>query len=332
MLEPTETICERCVLSDSVPDVSIGADGVCSLCREYEGQKDTYDGYFRSEEDLLELLRTAHNPKGEYDVLLMYSGGKDSTYVLYRLLEMGQRILALTFDNGYIPAACFENIRGVCGDAGVESLIVRHERAVMDRVFANSLREQSAVCTGCFRALTARGTEVAVEKDIPIVMTGLSRGQMFHEKVHQLVSRGKTDGDEIDRWLRVFRRRYHERNDEIAQLIQDRALHDVGAFERILFVDFFRYSDVAKTEIVRLIEERAPFWRKPENVGGCSSNCMINDVGIKVFQETKGYHYYAAPVAWDVRFGHLSRAEALEELRSELDEDRVQGILKGLAL
>ena len=52
----------------------------------------------------------------------------------------------------------------------------------------------------------------------------------------------------------------------------------------------------------------------------------------KVFQENKGHHYYAEPVGWDVRFGHLSRTEALEELKTELDEDRVQGILKGLAL
>lgn len=326
------TTCQRCVLTTNVPGVTLDDEGVCSVCREYDDHRDVYDAYFKTEDDLVELLRQTHNPDGQYDVLLMYSGGKDSTFVLNKLVDMGQRILAVTFDNDYVPKDCFENIRGVCEDAGVDSLILSLDRKTMDRVFASSLRTDSEVCTGCFRALTARGTEVAIEKNIPIVMTGLSRGQIFDTKVHQFMAAGKTDVDEIDRWLRAFRRRYHEQQDDIAELIHDQAAADVEAFEKTHFIDFFRYCKVTKQDIVQLIKERNPAWRKPENVGGCSSNCMINDVGIKVFTETKGYHNYAVPAAWDIRFGHETRDEVLADLETDLDDARINGILTQLQI
>ena len=97
-------------------------------------------------------------------------------------------------------------------------------------------------------------------------------------------------------------------------------------------MDFFRYSPVTKKEIVELISERAPFWRKPENVGGCSSNCLINDVGIKMHLETKGFHNYAIPLAWDVRFGHIGRDEALAELSADVDSPKVESIMKKIGV
>src|SRR5207244_2416602 len=105
----------------------------------------------------------------QFDCLLLYSGGRDSTYVLYRLVDLGLRVLALTFDNGYIPAGCFENIQHVCEGLGVESTIVRVEQSKMDRVFALSLAQHATVCSGCFRALTSRSTEIALARKIPAV-------------------------------------------------------------------------------------------------------------------------------------------------------------------
>jgi hypothetical protein len=85
---------------------------------------------------------------------------------------------------------------------------------------------------------------------------------------------------------------------------------------------------VSKQEIVRFIQDYAPFWRKPDHVGGCSSNCAINDAGIHVHLTTKGYHNYAIPSAWEVRFGHLTRDEALEEITSDIDLPRVNKLLR----
>jgi predicted subunit of tRNA(5-methylaminomethyl-2-thiouridylate) methyltransferase len=328
--QPGGAMCARCVLTTSIPGVSLDAHGVCVVCREYEAKKTVYDAYFGNEADLKRLLDRARQAGSDYDVVLMYSGGKDSTYMLYRIVEMGYRALALTFDNGYIPQGCFENIRGVCQDLGVESVVLSVPKKEMDEAFGEGLKIHKTVCTSCFRGLTARGTELAIERKIPYVMTGLSRGQIYDTKVHMLMKSGITDATEIERYLHQFRRSYHMANDKISRLIEDRSLRDPAAFERVEFVDYYRYCDATKKEITAFIQQRAPFWRKPDNVGGCSSNCMINDVGIKTHMEKKGYHNYAIPTAWEIRFGHLTREEALEELGAPIDDKRVAGILKML--
>jgi hypothetical protein len=321
-------ICARCVLSAEVPGTTLDAEGVCNVCREYDEHRAEYDAYFGTEEELRQIMASANTGRDRlFDCLLLYSGGKDSTYVLYRLVDWGCRVLTLTFDNGYIPARCFENIALVCEDVRVPNLVVRIDKPIMNEVFSESLRKEATVCSGCFRALTARSTEIALEKKIPVVVTGLSRGQIYDTKVHQLVRASITDPHEIDTYLREFRTLYHAVQDRIGVLLQDRAL-DEAAVQQLQFVDFYRYSSATHRDILELLQTRATFWRKPDHVGGCSSNCLINDVGIQVHLERKGYHNYAIPAAWDVRFGHLTRAEALASLEQPPDAARTQRVLK----
>src|SRR5438477_12088608 len=105
----------------------------------------------------------------------------------------------------------------------------------MDEASQAGLKAQGSVCDPCFRALTARGTELAVKRKIPVVMTGLSRGQICATKLHNLISNGVTDPDEIETYLRMFRESYHATEDRISELIDDRSLDDRAAFDGIQF-------------------------------------------------------------------------------------------------
>jgi len=302
--------------------------GVCNVCREYERHKVAYDAYFRSQHQLSQLILDANTGKrGEFDCLLLYSGGRDSTYVLYALKDAGFRVLAFTFDNGYIPATCLDNIERVCRDVGAESIVMSIAKEKMDQIFLESLHRNSTVCSGCFRGRTARSTELALAKNVPVVVTGLSRGQIWDTKISQFMRAGVTDSDEIDTQLHEFRFQYHSTSDRISSLLEDRTAMDRIAFDKIKFVDFYRYSSITKREIGWFLENRAPFWKKPKNVGACSTNCMINDAGIEVHIERCGYHNYAIPLAWDVRFGHLSRDEALAQIEYQPDPHRTDTLL-----
>lgn len=104
----SDKMCKMCVLTDAVPRVTLDSEGICNVCREYEVNKLIYRSYFATEASLEVELKSAKREGTSFDVLLMYSGGKDSTYVLYRLVDLGLRVLALTFDNGYIPKGVFQ--------------------------------------------------------------------------------------------------------------------------------------------------------------------------------------------------------------------------------
>src|SRR5213078_2044132 len=102
---------------------------------------------------------------------------------------------------------------------------------------------------------------------------------------------------------------------------------DGSAVDAVEVVDFYRYSDVSKDGIRELLRQRSELWAQPQDTGFCSSNCIVNDVGVYVHTAERGFHNYEAPTRWEVRLGHLDVAEADEELRAPVDVARVRRML-----
>ncbi|MCU0288457.1 MAG: AMP-binding protein, partial [Acidobacteria bacterium] len=320
--------CARCVLPATYPGIHFDEEGICNFCREYETLKQKTENYFKTVADFQELTaKIKAAKKCDYDCLLLFSGGKDSSYVLYRLVEMGLKVLAFTFDNGYISETAFANIRRITARLDVDSIVYRAPK--MKEIFVESLHQDYTVCNGCFKALTTISTQIAVEKNINMVITGLSRGQIFDTKLQGLYSQGITGAAEIEEKLLLFRKMYHSGADKMSRLLDAPHFKD-EVFQDIHFVDFFRYDDSSVDEIKTYLKTRDSYWLQPGDTGFCSTNCIINDVGIYTHTRAKGFHNYAAPLSWSCRLGKLDRDEALAELAFEPDEAKVNTILHEL--
>src|SRR5690606_6576892 len=150
--------------------------GVCNICREFEAYKDKIEAYFKDEEAFAQLTKSMKG-EGQYDCLLLYSGGKDSTYVLYKLIDHGLRVLTYTFDNGYISKTAFSNSEATAKKLGVENIIVTSK--IMRKVCAESRHTNCSSCHGCWHAINTLGVQVASEHSIRHVVSGLSRGQIY---------------------------------------------------------------------------------------------------------------------------------------------------------
>ena len=252
------------------------------------------------------------------------SGGKDSTYALFQLVRMGFEVYALTLDNGFISDEAKANVRSTVAALGID-----HEMATTDAmaaIFKDSLERHSNVCHGCFKTIYTLGTNRAVELGAPLVVTGLSRGQLFETRlIPAQFSERRFDPDAIDEAVVAARRAYHRVDDAVRRLLDTDVFDDDGLFERVRYVDFYRYVDVDLTEMLRFLDEEAP-WVRPTDTGR-STNCRINAAGIQTHLLEQGYHNYAEPYAWDVRLGHKTRHEAMEELDDRLDMAEVQSML-----
>ncbi|MCP5106441.1 MAG: amino acid adenylation domain-containing protein, partial [bacterium] len=155
-------LCRRCLLPDNYPEIHLDDEGVCNTCREFERYKDEVNNYFKTGEDFEQLIAgTQKDRQGKYDCLLLFSGGKDSTYVLYQLIDMGLRVLTFTFDNGYISDAAFANIQRTTSELNVENIVGTAEN--MNSVFVESLNTHHDVCHGCWNAVNTYGIKVAHE-------------------------------------------------------------------------------------------------------------------------------------------------------------------------
>ncbi len=319
--------CKRCLMTSDCPDITFNEDGICNVCEEYEEYKDQVEEYFKKIDDFKIIMNKARKEKkSEYDCMLLYSGGKDSTYVLYNLVEMGYKVLAFTFDNGYISKKAFNNIKKITNNLNVDSVI--HSCANMNEIFIESLKNDSTVCSGCFKALTTISTKIAFENNINVIVTGLSRGQIMDTKLQVVLRTGIYDKTDIDNKLLEFRKVYHSINDRTNKLL-DIKLEDDN-FQKTYFIDFFRYANSSSDMIIKYLSERDKEWSAPDDTGFCSSNCLVNDVGIYMHLKNKGFHNYMIPLSWDCRLGLASKESSNKELDDNFDMESINNMIDEL--
>ncbi len=330
-----EDSCVRCGLPASHPHARLGGDGVCQVCRDFDGYRERARSYFRPLADLQAIFaaqRAARPERGDppsgscppHDCLMLYSGGKDSTYALYQLVrEMGLQALVFTLDNGFLSRQAMANIERVVAALGVEHVVATIPQ--MNQIFVDSLERHSNVCNGCFKTIYTAALDLARRRGIRWVVTGLSRGQMFETRLAELFRAGVFDPDEAERLIVESRKSYHREADAVGRLLAGDLFADDRIFDEVRFLDFYRYCDVELAEMVRYLDAHAP-WVRPSDTGR-STNCLINDLGIALHRRQRGFHNYALPYSWDVRLGHKTRREAAAELADTIDPAKVRELL-----
>lgn len=77
----SQSMCTRCVLPSGTPGIEFDRNGICNYCNEYEPMN------VRGEAKLREFLDAFQGKGEEYDCLVCISGGRDSTYTLWKLVS-----------------------------------------------------------------------------------------------------------------------------------------------------------------------------------------------------------------------------------------------------
>jgi amino acid adenylation domain-containing protein len=324
--EEEETFCIECGLSSKYPDARFDADGLCNLCNDFKRNKHRVDGYFRTMDDLAALIQTIkQRRRGEYDAVVLVSGGKDSTYTLCKLVDLGLKVYAVTLDNGFISDQAKQNIAYVCGALGIP-----HHNATtphMNAIFADSLERHSNVCDGCFKTIYNLSLKFAADHDIDYIFTGLSRGQLFETRFNiELFSEFALPPEKIDDMVQAARIQYHAVEDAANTLLCIKDVNDGTLASKIAIIDFFRYCQVELSDMLEYLKSRIG-WVRPTDTGR-STNCLLNDTGIFVHKLEKGFHNYSLPYSWDVRLGHKKRQDVLDELNDDIDPKDVDVRLK----
>lgn len=325
--------CAKCLLSDNIPSVRVDKDGLCNYCassnEKHAGPKET-DGLFES------LLEKYKNSK--YQVTMAFSGGKDSTYTLKLLKEKyDARILAVTFNNGFISDTCLRNINKVTDYLGVDSLIIKYPvpkiinafRFVRDReVFPRvSLERASSICNLCIAFIKHRIYYESIIRDIPIICFGWTPGQV--ETVKPLIKLS---------YLTVSKVFDNVRNAIVGELGQTYDRYFLGADflkkneDRIPYL-YYPFVENSYNEGLITEEIKKIGWEPPENTDGNSSNCLLNSYANQCHMERYGYHPYAFEISNMVRAGFMTREEGavkLENVKNDMTYESVKNIFEGV--
>jgi tRNA(Ile)-lysidine synthase TilS/MesJ len=116
--------CSRCLLGTDVPGVRITESGLCSVCTDYDKTwGDWKQVKERKRKELEHILKIVKSKKRLYDVLIPFSGGKDSSYVLFLCRKVyNLNCLAVTFDNGFLTEHARHNIAKTCENLNVDHI------------------------------------------------------------------------------------------------------------------------------------------------------------------------------------------------------------------
>mgnify|MGYP000630771079 CR=1 FL=1 len=97
--------CTKCILPETYPEITFDEEGICNYCKEYKSIN------YKGEKLFVELLDKHINKGRKYDCQVPISGGRDSTYVLYKMKEKYKmNVLAFNYDNGFVSQQARENI------------------------------------------------------------------------------------------------------------------------------------------------------------------------------------------------------------------------------
>lgn len=116
-------VCTRCVQDSTVPGISFDKDGVCNFCHFHDLLCDIFPNDKRGEQKLNRIFDEirAKGKGKKYDCVVGVSGGRDSTYLLWKVVKDWKlRPLAVHFNDGFDNPVAGENMLNSVRKLGVE--------------------------------------------------------------------------------------------------------------------------------------------------------------------------------------------------------------------
>jgi N-acetyl sugar amidotransferase len=163
--------CSRCLLPETYETIEFDAEGVCNLCRGAEFKKADIDWGERKR--LLDRLIAKHRGKGDYDCIVPYSGGKDSTFQLYYLMkEYGLKPLVVRFNHGFMRSTLEDNNQRTLKKLGVDVLEFTPNWQIVKRVMLESFKRKTDFCWHCHSGIYTYPLRIAVKFNIPLLFWG----------------------------------------------------------------------------------------------------------------------------------------------------------------
>lgn len=117
--QPQLRRCTKCILPETMPFIRFDETGICNYCTNYRLRNKP-----RPKEELLNLVAPYRRPNSD-EVLVPFSGGRDSSYALHLVVEeLGLKPITYTYDWGMVTDLGQRNISRMSAQLGVENIVV----------------------------------------------------------------------------------------------------------------------------------------------------------------------------------------------------------------
>jgi tRNA(Ile)-lysidine synthase TilS/MesJ len=326
--------CHSCSLEAGRFRVEVQSNEHCNYCDHWRNHRQWITDYEAHRPNLLARFEKLSG-RSEFDALVGFSGGKDSTYVVKTLRQHGLKVLAFTFDNGFLTDYARENIRAVVEELDVEHFFHRPDQELHQRFYKGALEAYGDPCVGCAVGIYFSTVKIAVERAIPMIVHGRTPYQIFRnyyqgspdiflhlhcsnyeEHSSELLARIYA---ELDRNVRLWLEQMFPADRRTRKRIYREFFVDpstVKAEQLPDFIGLFQYGPYDEAAIKDELE-RTTSYKRPEGdklLG--HGDCEIHDIAAHLFRQIHGEGAVRLEVASMLRHQTLSHEQAQRLLDS----------------
>lgn len=187
------TFCKSCCANDFlIPGLEFDGEGLCPMCQTAEDVKG-----LKSVVPVLEEIPRSKTSR--FDIAVFYTGGKDSTYLLYYLSKVkGLRVLAMTWEIPYISESAAKSIANAKKAFQNVEFITRSVNPSDLRRFYKALYDLSGNTCACpslayllfYPEMVANRVPYFVAGNEPVQMLGLYYNHLAPKLAYSFASNG----------------------------------------------------------------------------------------------------------------------------------------------
>lgn len=325
MIKKKILFCRKCCLTSEYPSIEFN-DGICNFCKEFN-----YNEYkkklSKNKSQLDNFLKTLSSKKMKYHCLVALSGGKDSSYTCYILKKKyNLNIIAITVENGFLSDQAIKNCKLISKKLKFKHILIKpnsekfrnlYKNSVLKRNNSNYIKRSSDICSNCINLINKIMVKNAIKKDIPVIAGGYISGQVpegsliLNLQLNFLKSQNKTISNFNE---------YALGKNEVKDF-----KHEFLSIINPMLAE--NYNEEKFVEVIKKLG-----WKKSTDTGLHSSNCKINDLGIKIHLNKYGFHPYSSEIASQIRTKQITRKLAIMKISEKINNEKIAKVAKKIGL
>jgi N-acetyl sugar amidotransferase len=317
--------CTKCTLPITWETLNFDQNGVCNICRNWEAKTESVDWEER-ERILLKIFEGVkeRNKDREYDCIVPFSGGKDSTYTLYAVVrKYGLKPLVVSFDHGFYRPKTIENRTRTFKKLGVDVITFTPNWKIVKKLMLESLIRKGDFCWHCHAGVFSYPMQFAVKFNIPLLIWGEGGGE--YETYFRYA-----ELEETDEW------KYNRR------IIMGMRAEDLAGFINVELRDLSPFIYPSKEELDKVGVKSLPLgnyiqWNQeefaetiqkelgwnydeveslyPDELGFDKVECMMTGIRDYIKYLKRGFSRITHRTTIDIKQGRISRDEGLVLIR-----------------
>lgn len=170
--------CQNCLLPETYETLVLAKDNSsCSMCQTSTFKQENVD--WGKRKDMLDDVIEKYRGKYDYDCIVPFSGGKDSTFTLYYLLkEYNIKPLVVRFNHGFMRPKHEEKVSKVLKKLGVDFINFTPNWDIVKKLMWESFIRKTDFCWHCHTGIYSYPLQIALKYEVPLILWGEPLAEM----------------------------------------------------------------------------------------------------------------------------------------------------------